>query len=267
MVSSRGYATNKSVHLLASLVGPCCACTALFAVAGCWTIREIKEGGDSTAEDSGTPTDSSDGDVDSGGSGKDTGSGADTGVIDTTTDAGTLVTVYDFTSDFDDIANPNGVWTYGWAAALGAPVVVFPDASMSGADGSPAWRDFDNIMLGAPVAWRNLSGGEVDGVPPGMASLHPGLTNEYTVARFTAPDSGTYSAIVRIYSGDIGETDAAVVVQSFENALGETSLTPTFDLPATLLGAGDTIDVWIGPTADGGFSDNTPLTFVVFRLD
>lgn len=69
--------------------------------------------------------------------------------VGTTTDTGTSATVYDFTSDFDDITNPNGVWTYGWAADLGAPMVVFPDASMSGANGSPAWRDFDNMMLGA----------------------------------------------------------------------------------------------------------------------
>jgi hypothetical protein len=167
---------------------------------------------------------------------------------------------YDMTAEFPGTANPNGPWTYGWAATMGGTLTLYPKLVANWAGLS--WGDPANNVFNTPLAWKNTTSGVVDGVPPGMASLHPGQSGEYSVARFTAPSDGTYSASIQFFSGDSGETDATVYVNGAVVFSGATSTNPHHTVPPTSLSAGVTIEIWVGPFGSG-VADNTPVKLTI----
>ena len=167
---------------------------------------------------------------------------------------------FDLAADFPGTANPNGPWTYGWAATLAGSLTVYPKLEKNAV--GPIWNDPANNSLGTPSAWKNNSSGILYGVPVGMVSLHPGQAGEYSVVRFKAPAAGTYSASVKFFSGDTGETDAKVYVNGTSVFTSVTSTDPTYAVPPTALASGATIELWVGPSGSG-ISDNTPVSLTI----
>ena len=105
------------------------------------------------------------------------------------------------------------------------------------------------------------------GIAPGQVALHPGSGNQYSVLRFTAPMTGSYTIAAQFFVGDFGDTDANILLN------GDT-VTPVFFAATTntnpsfngslSLNLGDTVDFVVG--AKGSWSgDTTPVTITVTR--
>ncbi|MBL8619994.1 MAG: hypothetical protein JNK64_01795 [Myxococcales bacterium] len=172
-------------------------------------------------------------------------------------DAGPLTS--SVVDSFPGTRNPNGVWTYGFAAATDA--VLTPFLHVENGPGTPTWTDESPYVGGAHgVVWKNDSGGALFGVEPGQVSAHPGATGEFAVIRYTAPFTGSFTAHVEALAGDAGATSAEVRVRDVARHQADTPM--SHDLPATELTAGDTIELWIGALGEWS-GDNTPIVMTV----
>ncbi len=165
----------------------------------------------------------------------------------------------DYGLDFSVVnSNPNGQWTYGIKnpSALGGALAVFPD-NFSNAS-HIGWYDLGNLTLGTPAAFKNVSGGSINGVGNGEGGLHPGPNNEIATARWTANAAGTFHIFGSFGAGDTSAVDVYV----YENTTGLLSVLGTFgdeafDFTRTLA-VGDNIDFMVG-NAGSFFFDSTPL--------
>jgi hypothetical protein len=167
---------------------------------------------------------------------------------------------YDATTDFSITqGNANGAWSYGFSSTLGGALTLF-DVT----DSFPSWKHSVVQSLGAPTIGRNDTGGDIYGIPMGFLDLHPGST-EYTVLRFTAPSTASYSLLAQCFIGDIGDTEMFVVHNNntvtplFFAATTDTNPTFSTSLSLTL---GDTVDLVVGKKADF-FFDSTPAVFTL----
>ena len=128
-------------------------------------------------------------------------------------------TVYNNAVDFSATNNPNGVWSYGWLAPGAAPnastftlytqsftvptgyTLSFPAPTgleVWGANTvNPQWV-FYNSSNSAQTYYGTLT------LQPGEAAFHPGPDGEYSVYRFTAPTTGTYSVATEFSGLDWG---------------------------------------------------------------
>ncbi|MBX3205598.1 MAG: hypothetical protein KF764_11060 [Labilithrix sp.] len=184
---------------------------------------------------------------------------------DVRTDANDVVNA-DLTADFSKVANPSGVWTYGYS--LGDPrgdagaLIVFTTPSEL-APNIPYWFDPTHQVLNDPCIYRNETN-EVfaDGIQPGDVALHPGNAAEYAIARFTAPAAGTYAITVQFKEGDTGDTNGLLLHNGAVLVNEEsTSTNKLHDLVRTLA-AGDTLDVAVGNKGDF-LDDSTPVVFKI----
>lgn len=106
--------------------------------------------------------------------------------------------MWDVTKEFSIAANPNGVWSYGYATSLNAPFTLFPFPATN----SVCIRWYSNLdPYGFHAINRTFDGvGFNDGqnpptiMPPGTLWLHPGDSGQVTILRWTAPFSGTFRA-------------------------------------------------------------------------
>ena len=177
---------------------------------------------------------------------------------------------WDATADFNatTTANPNGAWSYGYSPGSGSNYMFKRFDQLQDSAGVLHWGDSQYESLRAPAFFKNNSSDTVTGAPPGVIALHPGLfeNGDRAILRFTAPSSDFYSFVAQFFSGDIGETDAWIVMnEDFGSqlaSLGVTSLSPTFSLTALALNAGDTIDFVVGNWGNYLF-DTTPLSVLM----
>ena len=155
--------------------------------------------------------------------------------------------------------NPNGVWTLGFAAT--AEAVLTPFSHLVNGPDTPTWTDESPYMGGVHgIIWKNATSAPRFGVAPGQISAHPGATGELAIIRYTAPFTGTFTAHVEALEGDVGATSASVRVRGVAR---HSANTPTsYDLPATDLASGDTIELWVGSLGDWS-ADNTPVVLTV----
>jgi hypothetical protein len=175
-------------------------------------------------------------------------------------------TTYDANTDFASL-NPNGVWSYGWASSsnLGTTFTPF-DVYTSTAD-TLTWS-YSSLTYAS--FWKNIGLTPIYGVPTDSVALHTDISGTeqiFGVLRFTAPTQGTFETSIQFFSGDLGDTDATIILNG--DALNplfyasSTDESPTFATPL-LLSVGDTVDIMVGPK---GFewSDTTPVsaTFTV----
>lgn len=173
---------------------------------------------------------------------------------------------YNVATDFSGIANPAGVWSYGYTLGLGGAFTLFPDAYPNlPANGSilDLWRDDSFLNQGVPAAFKNVgSVTSADSILPGQFALHPGHSNSYAVLRFTAPATDTYTLTSQYFVGNTGQTSIDVYRNSgsasplFSSAT--TSSSPSFN-SNIFLNAGDTLSFAVGSASDGFLSDTTPL--------
>ena len=168
-------------------------------------------------------------------------------------------TSWDVAADFAGDANPCAPWTYGYTRGLGtAPLTVY---SSTRTPNPVFWTDPSNDTSSTPSAGQNASASTLFGIAPGQFSLHGGPNGEYSVARWTAPRAGTFAVRVQFFSGDVADTDGAVLRGS--NVLFQHDTDPQPTYTSTLsMAVGETLDVAVGKI--GRFeSGSTPVTFTV----
>jgi hypothetical protein len=99
-------------------------------------------------------------------------------------------------ADFSSIQNPNGVWSYGYSASLGAPLFLFT-APVTISPGIVKWGtpgQDPSLDVG-----RNTTGVDVLGAPAtfywpkDMLHMHPSSSGQYAVVRWTALRTGTFN--------------------------------------------------------------------------
>lgn len=184
---------------------------------------------------------------------------------------------FDAAQDFAADRNPNGAWSYGQEARLGAAFTRYaqtdaPDANTRG------WHA-DQSGTSTPAVHKNVGAafnllGDVR-IAPGHLQLHPGPDGSLSVVRFIAPSSGTYSLISKFYpmTTDGTTTDVHVLVNgkpAFDGVVSGTNSVPTSapQYEANLeLAQGDTVDFAVDYGADKNYaSDSTGLDAALTRV-
>jgi probable HAF family extracellular repeat protein len=103
------------------------------------------------------------------------------------------LTYYEASNQFSDSSNPNGTWSYGYTKKLGRSFTLYTISGVSGLD--DGWYGY--TLGGTPllVAESDLSGTH-------LLTLHPGPSNEQSVARWIAPSTGTFDLLGFFYGLD-----------------------------------------------------------------
>lgn len=168
----------------------------------------------------------------------------------------------DFASDFSITnSNPNGAWTYGYTTTLGGTLNNFTTTSAS--SGHDIWFTPGLSGDSTPSAFKNLSGGTVNGVLNGEAGLHGGPGGQLAVARFTSTEATDVTISGAFGSGNIGGVGVYVLVDNVQAfGIANTNSTEAFDFDVTL-GVGSTVD-FVVSIGDGSYSfDSTPLSATI----
>jgi len=177
---------------------------------------------------------------------------------------------WDVSADFSETLNPNGPWSYGWESDLGLPFHLYTLHERQDGGVLAAWRDPHFQLFGTitPTLQKNISAGTtIYSIRPGEISLHSGCSNgELSVLRWTAPSAGTYAVHAQFLAGNIGNTDASVLLDGNSSqpllAAPTTNVEPSYSGTLALSG-GQTLDFIVGAGGDGCFFDSTPVVVSV----
>jgi hypothetical protein len=190
-------------------------------------------------------------------------------------DSARAAVVYDAAADFSATNNPDGVWSFGSQfPTLG---VGF---NLSTASGSFLGFDYwsANPNVGLPTANHNPTDSTITGwgtavIEAGQLVLHPGPFGEYSVARFTAPASATYSFSASFVGQDnvLGTTTDVHLLKNstplFSGNVAGFHNTVSSGVFVMSLNAGDTLSAAVGFGANGNFSgDSTGVSFTVTAI-
>jgi len=177
-------------------------------------------------------------------------------------------TIYNAAADFSATNNPNGVWSFGEQTTLGTGFSTFNvNGALSGFDywhsSTPGYLGAMHNGTGSAIFWGTVV------INAGQLTLHPGPGTEYTLARFTAPTTATYTFSADFVGQDyiIGTTtdvhllvNGVAVFSSIVNGYLSTASSGTFVMNLT---AGDTIDAAVGNAGNLFYGDTTGLDFTV----
>jgi len=170
---------------------------------------------------------------------------------------------YDPVAQFSPVANPNGVWSYGWESVpLGSPFNLFPGAAVPvpatpgpfiEAWQSPAFGELGIYYNQTAASQLVTIGSEISQFDPGMLAMNTGPNDEYGIVLFTAPVNGIYTIGGTFEGIDTTGTASSVyllannVVVATGNVLG---FGPGSDVTLAsgpiLLGAGQTLAYAVG---------------------
>lgn len=183
-----------------------------------------------------------------------------------------LAITFDAAADFSVTNNPNGVWQYGWSSTLGSDFNLYTSAGIDA--GLNFWRYPPITYLGAPAVWHNGTGSLIENgtvsTQAGQMAFHPGPNGQYSIVRWTAPETGNYSLATAFAGADfVGPTTTDVHVlhnstslfNDFVNGFG----TPSAKSFASTLSvvAGDTIDFAVGFGNGNFYFDSTSLAATI----
>jgi len=191
--------------------------------------------------------------------------------------AGSLAAInHNAATDFSATSNANGVWSFGYQyPTLGTGFnLATANGSFLGFD---YWSPSGNQgNFANPSAIHNATssliffGGSAE-LDAGQLALHPGQLGEYSIARFTAAVTGTYSFSAGFIGQDrvIGTTsdvhlllNGAALFSGNINGYHNTASSGTF---VRVLGVGHTIDVAVGLGSNGHYyGDTTGIDFNVY---
>jgi len=173
--------------------------------------------------------------------------------------------LHDLSRDFSLVSNPNGVWSYGSAEALGGPLSLCAFRRPSGSAWSPESWEFTEGRW--PAVYHNAtpntltSDGGQGSFPPGTvwyAAGEDGSTRNYAVIRFTAPAGTTGYHRLAVAAGSHLDgpksSDADLhILKNGAEVFGANvpAQSRTGYTNAIRLEAGDTIDFALGRGADG----------------
>lgn len=172
---------------------------------------------------------------------------------------------YDVALDFSVASNPNGVWSYGYMTSLGSGLIAYQESGNS--SGLDYW--VHNLSLGAPSVIHNPTSDTIDRGTPvvaaGQAAFHPGPGGEYSVFRFTAPDSGAYQLDCSFHGIDKAGTTTDVHVLLNGTSIFDGSVNgfgpgtgPSFNANL-VLAVGDRVDLAAGFGNGSFFNDSTAV--------
>src|SRR5262249_19034170 len=170
--------------------------------------------------------------------------------------------LYDAAAAFSPTSNPDGVWSYGSTQALASPFTLSTDNRL--VDGLNAWLSNNTgVFHNGSASTITLGGIQYR---PGQLGQHPGPNGEYSVIRWTAPDSAVIAIDGRFTGLDIATTDVHVLhngTSLFDGAVNGFGNVPSFSASLSVL-AGDTIDFVVGYGSNGTVAfDSTGLTATI----
>jgi hypothetical protein len=178
-----------------------------------------------------------------------------------TANSSSLVSSWDAAADFSATSNPNGDWRSGWSPTPTGAFTLYPSFSQTT---MASWFDPAIVNLGTPAFAKNTGAGTVLGVAPGQVTLHPGCNaSEYSVLRWTSPATQSYLVNAQFLTGDIGNTDATVLIGGASVFTAPSTTTnPAFSRFQSVP-AGTLVDFAVGTGGDGCTSDNTPVVVTI----
>jgi len=177
-------------------------------------------------------------------------------------------------NDFSATNNPNGTWSYGYETTLGGAFNLYPNSGQR-VPGLDIWINNAIAISGDPVVFHNgtsspITFGSVT-VQPGQLGFHPGPNGQYSIVRWTAPSTDSYS-LATVFSGldFVGPTSTDVHVLKNGTSLfnGEvTGFGSSSDVNFSdtfTVAIGDTIDFAVGYGTNGNYYyDSTGLDAVI----
>lgn len=180
-----------------------------------------------------------------------------------------LASTFNAGADFSSTDNPNHVWSYGWSSTLGSGLNLFTQSN-------PLNPNFPSDVWSTPTIPALMA--EHNGTEsilfdrvhsrtfqPNQLALHPGPNGQYSLLRWEAPETGTYSltsAFSLLDATAEGATDVHVLhnnVQLFSdfiNSFGLITSSTSFNTTLSVLG-GDTVDFAVGFGSNLNFIDDT----------
>jgi hypothetical protein len=186
---------------------------------------------------------------------------------------------YDAVRDFSITSNPNGVWSYGWEASLGSALNLYTVTDVTSVPGISAWLAQGTFLRNPPLVAHNdrtsvICPPSTFCVPPEYLDLHPGINNEVSVVRWTAPTNGNF----KIEGAAVGldQTTTTTTLYVLLNSGSALFTIPIdnyrsplfFRFPCALaMSAGDTLDFAVDFGADGDYYyDSTGIQFKVTNV-
>jgi hypothetical protein len=177
----------------------------------------------------------------------------------------TLAQAASIVNDFSIASNPNGDWSYGSTATLGSSFLPFNLSA-----------DYGNFITwtmpgSLPIVFKNTSGFDFTHpagtltVAVGWLGMHPGISGEYAVVRYTVPSTGWYTVSGAFEGLDFQgptSTDAHVLLNSTSNLFSASInlyLNPNVFSITQVFSAGDTIDFAVGYLNNNHYFDTTGL--------
>lgn len=187
--------------------------------------------------------------------------------------------IYDAAADFSLNSNPAGVWSYGYSANLGGAMSLDGE-NLAESHGLYVWRETGSGQNGPAFAYNptpnpiTISGlTDLSIWNAHQLSASPGsIYFEYSVLRFSAPESGQYqvqgvfSSVDQFYGAT---TDVHLLrngISIYDGLLsGGITASASFN-QSVLLNAGDTLDFAVGPDGYGGGWDATGIDALVIPV-
>ncbi len=187
--------------------------------------------------------------------------------------------IYDASADFDISNNPSqingGAYSYGYETTLGSSFTLFPDYISS----APL-AGYDVVGFApddTPALYKNTSDSTyvVGGITyqPDQLVLHPGISGQYSVLRFTAPSTGVYAFDATFNAADSHPTttDLHILVDNTQIDSGGINVdgggsTAEFSSTSLPLLAGETLDFEVGYGNGNKLYDSTGLFATVANI-
>lgn len=159
---------------------------------------------------------------------------------------------YNAVEDFSPTSNPNGVWSYGYVTAAGAPLILYTATENNNCiPGISFWGLYLGSCSLLPVLGKNDTTETVcwatDCLPPNYLVTSPGFSGQINIVRWTAPSDGIYQLSGAVMGTDCvypTSTDFRVRLNGgvlFSTAVDDCDVPTTFGRKQTLR-AGDTLD-------------------------
>lgn len=178
--------------------------------------------------------------------------------------AATSSQVYSAANDFSSTNNPNGAWSYGWAASLGQPF-QFQNMQKLSSLALDIWSAPNSY----PYVLHNGTANQITThnaiYVPNALGLHPGDQGEVAIVRWTAPTAGTYAVNAKFGGAEAGMANVVVqkngvtLFQDVKNTSDPQLLAPKTYIGQVSVAAGDTLDFVVGNGGNGYISDSTRL--------
>ncbi|MCI0536565.1 MAG: thrombospondin type 3 repeat-containing protein [Verrucomicrobiales bacterium] len=182
-------------------------------------------------------------------------------------------TTYDPEADFSIAANPNGSWSYGWSAELGAAFDLSNEGALGDLGGVIPIEYWQRSPQGYPKLFHNPADGPITfenlSFPEGSINFHPGADGALSIVRWTAPSASSISVVGQFMSAEaLGwpptTSDVHILKNGtslFDNEIhGNVGVSLPFSINTSVV-AGDTIDFAVGWGANHDYGyDNTALS-------